>query len=37
MAMFLVMRKSADSDHQKTEKAPSVAGGAFFWVKYAYL
>jgi len=29
MAMFLVMGKSADVDHQKPEKAPSVAGGAF--------
>src|SRR5436305_2926153 len=29
MAVFLVMGKSADGDHQKPEKAPSVAGGAF--------
>jgi hypothetical protein len=29
MAMFLVKRKSADGDHRKQKKAPSVAGGAF--------
>jgi hypothetical protein len=29
MAVFLVRGKSADGDHQKPEKAPSVAGGAF--------
>jgi hypothetical protein len=29
MAVFLVTGKSADGDHQKPEKAPSVAGGAF--------
>jgi hypothetical protein len=37
MAMFLVKGKSADGDHQKPEKAPSVTGGAFVWVKYACL
>jgi len=36
MAAFLVTGISADGDHQKPEKAPSVAGGAF-WVKYACL
>src|SRR2546423_12524884 len=29
MAVFLVMGKGGDGDHQKPEKAPSVAGGAF--------
>jgi hypothetical protein len=29
MAIFLAKGKSVDGDHQKPEKVPSVAGGAF--------
>jgi hypothetical protein len=34
--MFLVSGKKRGRDHQKQEKAPSVAGGAFLVTRSAY-